>query len=100
MWTEYAPQETVDSKLFPRIMALAEVAWSPKRVKDWNAFKKRVGLHYPYLRRLGVDYGRERESSFYMIKYFLRDVSAFFRILRDDPSTAWVQLLMYVGIKK
>ena len=28
MWTEYAPQEVVDHRLFPRIVALEEVAWT------------------------------------------------------------------------
>ena len=28
MWTERAPQETIDSKVFPRILAMSEALWS------------------------------------------------------------------------
>jgi hexosaminidase len=59
MWTEYAPQETIDSKVFPRILAMAERLWSPKARNDYREFHKRVRRHYGRLDRLGVDYGPE-----------------------------------------
>ena len=58
MWTERAPQESVDSKVFPRLLAMTEVLWSyPK--KDYPQFYNRVQKHYPRLEALGVDYGYE-----------------------------------------
>lgn len=60
MWTEYAPQHTIDSKLFPRIVALAEVLWSPKENRNWDNFKTRLETHYLRLNELGVKYGFER----------------------------------------
>jgi len=100
MWTEYAPEEKVDAMLFPRLVALAEVAWSSRESRDWKNFKGRLKAHYPMLDVLGVRYGAENETSFHMIKYFLRDAVSFFKILKDDPATAWMHLLMYVGVKK
>ncbi len=58
MWTEHAPQQLVDSKIFPRILALAEVLWSPKEGKDFDEFYNRVENHYKRLNLMGVTYGR------------------------------------------
>ncbi len=59
MWSEYAPQEKVDSRLFPRILALAEVVWTYPAERDYDEFLKRVKSHYLHLEILGVSYGPE-----------------------------------------
>ncbi|HEX9974147.1 MAG TPA: family 20 glycosylhydrolase, partial [bacterium] len=59
MWTEYAPQETIDSKMFPRMLAMSEALWSPRSVKNYHEFHKRVQHHYQRLDFLGVQYGPE-----------------------------------------
>ena len=59
MWTERAPQELIDSKVFPRLLAMSEVLWSQKK-KDYIEFYKRVENHYPKLDKLGVSYGYEK----------------------------------------
>jgi len=39
MWTEYVPSFTkMQYMVFPRILALAEVAWMPKEKKDYDSF--------------------------------------------------------------
>ena len=58
MWSERAPQDLVDSKVFPRILAMSEVLWSAKE-KDYENFYARVQKHYPKLDALGVNYGYE-----------------------------------------
>lgn len=58
LWTEHAPQETVDSKLFPRILALAEVFWSSPE-KNYDEFYSRVQKVYDDLTALRIEYGRE-----------------------------------------
>ena len=58
MWSERAPQELVDSKVFPRILAMTEVLWSSSE-KDYENFYARVQKHYPKLDALGVTYGFE-----------------------------------------
>jgi len=57
MWTEHAPQETVDSKVFPRILALAEVLWSYPDQRNYAAFNKRVEEHYKRLRAMDIQPG-------------------------------------------
>ncbi|MGY8988406.1 MAG: family 20 glycosylhydrolase, partial [Flavobacteriales bacterium] len=58
MWSERAPQELVDSKVFPRILAMSEVLWNSSK-KDYDDFYSRVQKHYPKLDALGVNYGFE-----------------------------------------
>ena len=46
MWTEHVPDEaTLDSKVFPRAMAMAELLWSGNESKDYEDFSKRVDTH-------------------------------------------------------
>ncbi len=56
MWTERAPQDRVDHQVFPRLCALAEVAWSPDSRRSWPDFSKRMVKHYTRLDTLGVNY--------------------------------------------
>jgi hexosaminidase len=58
MWSERAPQELVDSKVFPRILAMAEVLWSNSE-KNYKKFHERVKRFYKILDIIGVEYGDE-----------------------------------------
>ena len=58
MWSERAPQDLVDSKVFPRLMAMSEVLWTTAP-KDYPNFYKKVQKHYDILDAFGVDYGYE-----------------------------------------
>ena len=62
IWTEGAPQHTVDSKVFPRLGGVAEVAWSPVLGKDWPEFSARSRAHCERLRLMGVDVGPADEA--------------------------------------
>ena len=59
VWTERIEQERVDYMVFPRLLAMCEVLWTPKRNKDFADFYKRVREHYKRLDYLGVGYGPE-----------------------------------------
>ena len=41
---------------FPRLAAVAEVAWSPQPARDWDDFRVRLGAHGPRLSALGVNF--------------------------------------------
>jgi hexosaminidase len=58
MWSERAPQDLVDSKVFPRLLAMSEVLWTTTP-KDYPNFYKKVQKHYDILDAFGVDYGYE-----------------------------------------
>jgi len=59
LWTERAPQETVDSKLFPRMLALSEVFWTEPENKNYDDFYSRVQSVYADLSARGIQFGRE-----------------------------------------
>ena len=63
MWTEHAPQELVESKVYPRAIALAEVLWTgPDFTSEdgaYSEFIERLDPHLERLSLLGVDYGME-----------------------------------------
>lgn len=63
MWTEHAPQDLVESKVYPRLTALAEVYWSgPERTskeESFSDFLGRLDRFYPRLAAMDVAYGLE-----------------------------------------
>ena len=58
MWTEYAPQEVVDTRIFPRLLAFSEAVWSSGE-KNYPYFWERTAEHYQRLQAAGVTIGSE-----------------------------------------
>lgn len=59
LWTEYVPTpEHAEYLIFPRICALAEAVWSPKNLRDWNDFARRVFAHTKIWEKLGINFAR------------------------------------------
>jgi hexosaminidase len=69
MWTENAPQETIDTKLFPRILALSEAFWTEIINKNFDEFYSRVQMHYDHLVKCNIQYGRESKAIIYSTTY-------------------------------
>jgi hexosaminidase len=69
MWTEHVPDEAnLDSKVFPRLLAMSEVLWSSPKEKKYEEFNDRVQHHYPILKSLGVNYGQETIPMTYKVQ--------------------------------
>jgi len=57
LWTEYMlTPGHVEYMAFPRLIALAEVAWSPKEQKNYENFLTRLAVHEERLRLLDVNF--------------------------------------------
>lgn len=57
LWTEYMPSSRhVEYMAFPRLSALAEVAWTPGPLRDLEDFRVRLAPHLDRLRHLDVDF--------------------------------------------
>jgi hexosaminidase len=57
VWTEYMKTPAyVEYMVWPRAIALAEVAWTPTDKKDFADFSKRMEIHKKRLDYLGVNY--------------------------------------------
>ena len=59
IWTETVRNLTSLQYLaFPRLPAVAEVAWTPAAGRDWERFRARLAAHAPRWRLLGINYHR------------------------------------------
>ena len=59
IWTEYIPNlPKWEYHVFPRALALAEVAWTPQELKNEKDFRKRLDHQLPFLDARGVNYKR------------------------------------------
>ncbi|TDE03254.1 glycoside hydrolase family 20 protein [Flavobacterium hiemivividum] len=57
LWTEYiTTNEGVEYMVLPRMLALAEVVWSPSAAKDWTSFNQRLKWHYRGFQQKGLHY--------------------------------------------
>ena len=57
LWAEYMPTfARVQHAVFPRIAALAEVAWSPAAAHDWRSFLDRMPAELARYQALGIAY--------------------------------------------
>jgi hexosaminidase len=60
-WTEYISEPRhLEYMAFPRLAALAEVAWTPAERKDYDDFLARLPEHLKRLDTLDVNYRRPR----------------------------------------
>ena len=95
MWTERAPQITIDSKVFPRLLAMSEVLWDYPIIRDYNLFYERVQAHYKRLDVLGVNYGLEtkpiaisseyEDGQFYVtLNKGVKDLKLFYQINQEE----------------
>jgi hexosaminidase len=58
-WTEKIPNyRHLEYLTWPRAMAIAEVLWSPKTTRSWDAFAHRTEQHFKYLDADTVKYSR------------------------------------------
>ena len=60
LWTELVhTDEAADNRLWPRLAAAAELAWSPEARRSYAGFTQRMGALRPHLDAMGVAYHRE-----------------------------------------
>ena len=59
IWTEtLASMGDLEYMAFPRLPAVAEIAWSPAAAKQWENFRDRLAAHGPRWSALGVNFYR------------------------------------------
>lgn len=61
LWTETVTNmEELEYLVFPRLLAYAEIGWSPGDVRQWEDFRRRLARHKDRLETLGVGYYASR----------------------------------------
>jgi hexosaminidase len=57
LWTEYVDgPEALEYMLFPRLIALAEVTWTPREQRNYTEFCQRLATHEDRLSRIPVNF--------------------------------------------
>lgn len=57
LWTEYVPTAAhAEYMLFPRMLAMSEVFWSAKELRNWDSFLARLPAQLARLDALGINY--------------------------------------------
>jgi hexosaminidase len=57
LWAETI--EDIEFMMFPRLIGVSELAWSPAGGTDWEAYRTRLAAHGPRLDALGVNFYRD-----------------------------------------
>jgi len=59
LWAEFVPTESQSEyMIYPRIAALAETVWSPKEMRDWDDFSKRILTMFERYENLEINYAK------------------------------------------
>lgn len=80
MWTEFCNKpEDVEYQLFPRLAALAEVAWTQPQRKDWKNFLVVMDHYNAHLSERGITFAR----SMYNIQHTVTPVNGRLQVTLD-----------------
>jgi hexosaminidase len=63
LWSEWVPNRArLDYQVYPRLIAMAEIGWTPKSKKDFKDFSRRLEKFLGRLNHLGVRYAPLKEA--------------------------------------
>jgi hexosaminidase len=81
LWTEYVTDKSeLEFKLYPRLFALAEAAWTANAARDFRSFEKRLSAFLPLLSSRGTNYAAK---NMYLCRGILRRAIWPFRFFYD-----------------
>ncbi|MFM7672807.1 MAG: family 20 glycosylhydrolase [Bacteroidota bacterium] len=59
VWTEYMTNpKKVEYMIFPRMAALSEILWTPKKLQDWDFFEKRLMTQFKRYEKMRINYSK------------------------------------------
>ncbi len=89
LWTCFTHTERLlELQLFPRLLALAEVAWSPAGRRDWDSFTRRLPAHRRWLDGQGIAHWVEPAAPVALGGWSPADVGEAERVVTWDATAA------------
>jgi hexosaminidase len=62
LWTEtVTTMDDIEYLVFPRIIGIAEIGWTPSTMRNWDEYKVRLGKHAPRMKALQIDYYKSKQ---------------------------------------
>jgi hexosaminidase len=85
VWTEYIKYPSkLEYMIFPRMLALAEVLWTPKDVKNWQNFEQRLPAHLEWMNAAGIGYSKAHKDPIVKIMPASNYEGVFFSVQHKD----------------
>ena len=85
LWTEYINDKNIDTYMFPRLPAFAEVLWTNKNNKDFADFYIRILEHQKRLSNKGIEFGKKANPINIKATYNPRSKNYFVELTPDHP---------------
>ena len=90
MWTEFCKSPSdVEYMMYPRMLAVADVAWRPEGSANWDRFVKGVDAFLPTLEESGINYARSMYNIDHKITPTDGAVTVELSCIRPDVEIRW-----------
>lgn len=100
MWTEFCKSPSdVEYMMYPRMLAVADVAWRPEGSGNWPEFIKSVDAFLPTLEKCGISYARSMYNIDHMITPSDGAVTVDLSCIRPDVEIRWADNEALTGAK-
>jgi hexosaminidase len=62
LWSEtITKMDEIEYMVFPRLTAIAEIAWTPSAARSWDEYKNRLARHGSRMKAMGIDFYRSKK---------------------------------------
>jgi len=86
VWTEYIPTpEHAEYMALPRMIAIAEIDWSPANLRNWDNFRQRLDSQFKRLEYMGVNYSKGSYSVDIQTQYDAKTKTILVSLTSEQP---------------
>lgn len=85
LWSEFCKSGAdVEYQIFPRLLAIADVAWRPENRRDWQGFLNAVDAFCPVLEQRGITYARSMYNLDHAVRGDGKELQVAISCIRPD----------------